>query len=178
MSITDNAEQSVLLEIPEKERLHQLPPHELNPPSVNDISTDNAEPLVFLEKSEKERLHQLPPARREIYLISAKVALVLIFTIFYLTFCFIVHYRNIPIGRSGVLSLPFLHCKNYHSWVTLSSLTARRSLPVSIASVITTAAILLVYVALWPMMSVIDEIRVGLIICLLSPPPLIRGLSS
>ena len=43
---TDNAEQFVLLEIPKKERLHQLPPHELNPHSANEtaneISTDSS----------------------------------------------------------------------------------------------------------------------------------------
>ena len=179
---TDNAEQLDLLEIPKnlKERLHQLPPHELNPYSDNEMSTDNAEQLALLDSEipEKERLHQLSPSRRKIYLRSANIALVLIFAIFYLAFCFIVHYRNIPIGRSGVLSLPFLHCKNYHSWVTSLSLTAWRSLPVNIDSVITTVSILIVNVALWPLMSLIDEIRVGLIICLLSPPPLIRGLSS
>ena len=38
-------------------------------------------------------------------------------------------------------------------------------------SVITTVAILIVYVALWPMKGVIDEIRVGLIIDLLSTLP-------
>ena len=180
---TDNAEQLDLPEIPKnlKERLHQLPPHELNPHSANEMSTDNAEQLALLDSEipEKERLHQLSPSsHRKIYLRSANIALVLIFAIFYLAFCFIVHYRNIPIGRSGVLSLPFLHCKNYHSWVTSLSLTAWRSLPVNIDSVITTVSILIVNVALWPLMSLIDEIRVGLIICLLSPPPLIRGLSS
>ena len=87
-------------------------PHELNPPSTNEISTNNPEQLVMLKKPEKERLHQLPSPRREIYLISAKFALFLIFTTCYLTFCFIVHRRNIPIGRSGVLlGFPFLHCK-------------------------------------------------------------------
>jgi hypothetical protein len=85
------------------------PTHELNPPSANEISTDNPEQFVLLEKPEKERLHQLPPPRHEIYLISAKITLFLIFAISYLTFCVIVHYRHIPIGRSGVLVLPFLH---------------------------------------------------------------------
>ena len=168
---TDNAEQLDLPEIPKnlKERLHQLPPHELNPHSANEMSTDNAEQLALLDSEipEKERLHQLSPSsHRKIYLRSANIALVLIFAIFYLAFCFIVHYRNIPIGRSGVLSLPFLHCKNYHSWVTSLSLTAWRSLPVNIDSVITTVSILIVNVALWPLMSLIDEIRVGLIIYL------------
>ena len=91
------------------------PPHELDQPSANVTSTDNAEQLVLLEKLEKEQLRQLPPPRLEIYLISAKIALVLFFAISYLTFCFIVHYRNIPIGGSGVLGLPFLHCEQYHS---------------------------------------------------------------
>ena len=168
---TDNAEQIILLEMPEEERLHQIPPHALNSPSANDISTDNAEQSVLLDIPEKERLHQLPPPRREIYYILAKIALVFIFVISYLTFCFIVHYRNVPIGRSGVLSFRFLHCEKCHSWATSSSLTARRSLPVDIVSVITTVAILIVYVSLWPMMSVIDEIRVGLIIYLLSTLP-------
>ena len=68
------------------------PPHELNPPCADEISTDNAK-LVLLEKpAEKEQLNQLPPPRREIYLISAKFALVLILATSYLTFCFIVHY--------------------------------------------------------------------------------------
>jgi hypothetical protein len=89
------------------------PPHKLNPPSTNETSTDNAEEqLVLLEKPEKEleRLHQLPPLRREIYriLVLAKFALVLTFAIFYLTFCFIVHYRHVPIGQNGVL---FLYCE-------------------------------------------------------------------
>jgi len=117
------------------------PPHELNPPSAaaNEISTDNAEQLGLLENPEKQ-LPQIPPPRRKIYLISAKIALVLILAIFYLTFCLIVHYRIVPIGQleSGV-GLSFLH--------------------VNIVSVITTVAILIVYVALWPMKSVIDEIR-------------------
>jgi hypothetical protein len=91
------------------------PPHELNPPSADEISTDNPEQLVLLEKPEKERLRQLPAPRREIYLISAKLALVLIFAISYLTFGIIVHYRNVPIGRSGVLGISFLRCEQYHS---------------------------------------------------------------
>ena len=90
-------------------------PDKLNPPSATEISTDNPEQLGLLETLEKERLHQLPPPRREIYLISAKIALVLIFIISYHTFCFVVHYRNVPIGRSRDLGLPFLHSKQYHS---------------------------------------------------------------
>jgi hypothetical protein len=96
-------------------------PHELNrdPLSATEISTDNAEQLGLLEKPEKS-LPQIPPPRREIYLKSAKIALVLIFIISYLTFCFIVHYRIVPIAQSGlgVLGQPFLqnlHCEQYHS---------------------------------------------------------------
>jgi hypothetical protein len=86
------------------------PPHEHTPASANKISTDNTEQVVLLEKLGKER--QLPPPSRHIYLISAKLALVLILAISYLTFCFIVQHHNIPIGRSGVgLGLPFLHCE-------------------------------------------------------------------
>ena len=60
--------------------LVQNTPKELNPPSVNEMSIENAERLVLLEdlEAQKEQLHQLPPLRREIYLISAKIALVLI----------------------------------------------------------------------------------------------------
>ena len=152
-------------------------PHELNPPSVNKISTDNVEQLVLLEKPKKERLHQLPPPRHEIYCISAKLALFLISAISYLTFCFIVHYHRIPIGRSGVLGLPFSHCEQYHSQPASSSLTAWRSLPVGTVSVITTMAILIVYVALWPIKGVIDEIRVSPTIYLLSTLPSIHSLS-
>ena len=95
------------------------PPHELNPPPASEISTDNTEQLVLLEKPEKERPHQLPIPCREIYLVSAKLVLVLIFAISYLTFCFIVHYRNVPIGRSAVrVGPPFLHCEKYHSQAT------------------------------------------------------------
>ena len=114
---TDNAEQSGLLEKSENERLHQLPPHELrlNPPSADKISTDNAEQSVLLEKPENKQLDQLRSPRREIYFILAKIALVLIFIISYHTFCFIVHYRSIPIGRSGNLGPSFLHCEQYHS---------------------------------------------------------------
>ena len=61
---------------------------------------------------------------------------------------------------------------------TSPSLTAQRSLQVNIVAVITTVAILIVYVALWPMKGVIDEIRVCLIIYYLSTLPLIHGLSS
>jgi hypothetical protein len=70
--------------------LVQPPPHELNPPSADEVSTDNVEQLGFLEKPEKERLYQLPAPRRELYLISTKFALVLIFAISYLTFCYVV----------------------------------------------------------------------------------------
>ena len=95
--------------------LVRLPAHELNPPSAHEIPTDNAEQLVLLEKPEKERLLQLPPPRREIYLIMAKLALVLIFATSYLTFCYIAHRRgNIRIGRSGVLGQPFFQCEQYH----------------------------------------------------------------
>jgi len=100
-------------------------PHELNPPSANEISTENAEQLVMLEKPEKERVHQSPAPRHKIYLILVKLALFLIFTISYVTFCFIVHYRNIPIGQSGgLLDLPFLHCEQYLSYAMSFSLTA------------------------------------------------------
>jgi hypothetical protein len=92
--------------------LVRSPPHEPIPPSANEMSTDNQEQLVLLEKPEKERFHQLPPSRHEIYLISAKLALVLIFAIPYLTFCFIVLHRNVPIG--GSVGLPFVHCEQYH----------------------------------------------------------------
>ena len=109
---TDNIEQLDVLENPENGRLHQLPPHEPNPPSADEISTDNAEQSVLLEKPENEQRYHIPSPRREIYFISAKIALVLIFIIFYHTFCFIVHYRSIPIGN---LSLSFLHCEQYHS---------------------------------------------------------------
>ena len=113
---TDNVEQLDLLQKPEQERLHQLTPHDLNTPSAGEISTDSAEQLVLLEKHENEQLHQTPPPRREKYFITAKIALVLIFTLFYHTFCFIVHYRAVPIGRSGILPMgpPFLHCEQYH----------------------------------------------------------------
>ena len=111
----DNVEQLNLFENLENERLHQLTPHELNPRSAEEVSTDNAEQLVLLDIPEKERLHQLPPPRRKIYFISAKIALVLIFIIFYHTFCFIVHYRRpIPIGNLG-LSFLQVHCEQYHS---------------------------------------------------------------
>ena len=110
----DNVEQLNLFENLENERLHQLTPHELNPRSAEEVSTDNAEQLVLLDIPEKERLHQLPPPRREIYFLSAKIALVLVFTIFYHTFCFIAHYRSIPIGNLG-LSFLQVHCEQYHS---------------------------------------------------------------
>ena len=110
---TNNVEQLNLLENLEKERLHQLPSHKLNPPSADEISTDNTEQSVLLD-SEKEQLHQIPPPRREIYFISAKIALVLVFIIIYHTFCFIVHYRSIPIGNLG-LSFLQVHCEQYHS---------------------------------------------------------------
>jgi hypothetical protein len=92
------------------------PPHELTPASANEISTNNAEQVVLLEKPEKERVYRLPSPRREIYLISAKLALILISAISYLTFCFIVQYYHIQISRNGVrLGPQFLHCKQYHS---------------------------------------------------------------
>jgi hypothetical protein len=86
------------------------PPHELNPPSANEISTDNAEKFVLLEKPEKERRHQLPPPRREICLIFAKLGLFFFVAISYLSCCFIVHHHPVPIGQK-ILGLPFLHCE-------------------------------------------------------------------
>ena len=88
-------------------------PHEIYSPSASESSADNAKQLVLLERpgKELERLHQLPPPRRQICLISAKLALVPIFAISYLTFCVVVHYHNVPIGRSGALGLSFHHCE-------------------------------------------------------------------
>ena len=77
------------------------PPHELNPLSVNEISTENAEKSVLLDKPEKERLHRLAAPRRKIYLISAKLALFFISAISYLRFCFI---------------RPLLQCPNWSKW--------------------------------------------------------------
>ena len=140
------------------------------------LPTEEVElPVALVDKpAKKEQVHKLLTPRREIYFISAKIALVLIIAITFLTFGFIVHYRIVPIGKSGVLVAPFLHCKLYHhvSYVTSSSLTAlaHHSLPVSTVSVITTVAILIIYVALWPMKNVIDKIRVGPIIYLLLLP--------
>jgi hypothetical protein len=86
-----------------------LSTQELNPPFANDISTEQ---LVLLEKPENEKPYQLlvPPPRREILLTSAKIAFLLIFAIFYLTFCVVVHYRNVPSG-SGVVGFLFLQCE-------------------------------------------------------------------
>ena len=111
-----NVEQLNLLENLENERHPQLPLHELNPPSADEVSTDNTEQSVLLEnpEKEKEQLHHIPPPRREIYFLSAKIGLVLVFTIFYHTFCFIAHYRSIPIGNLG-LSFLQVHCEQYHS---------------------------------------------------------------
>ena len=91
------------------------PPHELNPLSVNEISTENAEKSVLLDKPEKERLHRLAAPRRKIYLISAKLALFSFWPYPISHFASFVHYYNVPIGRSGVRVLPFLHCEQYHS---------------------------------------------------------------
>ena len=93
-------------------------PHELNPTSANKISTDNAE-LSDLLPSEKERLQQFPPppSRLKIHLTSAKPALPILAIIYYLTFCFIVHYHNfhVPFGGNGDLKLPFYRSEQYHS---------------------------------------------------------------
>jgi len=88
-------------------------PHDLNSPSVNEPPTDNTEQLVLVENPEKQRLPQLPAPRRELYLTAAKLVLVLIFAISYLTFCFVVRYRHFPIGRS--VGVKFLQCEKYHS---------------------------------------------------------------
>ena len=77
--------------------------------------------LVLLNKPEKEQVHKLPTPRREIYFVSAKVALVLIIAITYHAFCFYIalnhdQHHIVPIGKSGALVTPFLqvHCKLYH----------------------------------------------------------------
>jgi hypothetical protein len=75
------------------------------------LPTEEVE-LALFDKPEKERLHKLRTPRREIYLISAKIAFVLIIAITYHTFCFIVHYHIVPIGKSGVLGTPLLHCEH------------------------------------------------------------------
>ena len=129
--------------------------------------------LGLLNRPEGERVHKLPTPRREIYFVSAKIALVLIIAIIYHTLCFYIaldynryHYHIVPLGtKSGDLVTPFLHCEQYHS---SSSFTDWHSLPVSTVSVITTVNILIVSLALWPMKDVIDNIRVGLIIYFLS----------
>ena len=89
------------------------PPHDPSSPSAKRISTDNAEELMLLETPEKERPHQLPPPHSGIMLKSARLVLVLILALSYLTFCFIVHYRNVPVGGSEVLGPPSLHCEQY-----------------------------------------------------------------
>ena len=111
-----NVEPLDLLQKLKQEQLHHLPTHELNPPTAGEISTDNAEQLVLLEKPEKEQLHQIPPPSREKYFMSAKIVFALIFIIFYHTFCYIVNYHAVLIGRSGILGLPFLHCEQCHSY--------------------------------------------------------------
>ena len=87
----------------------QLEDSELNP--QNGISTNKAEQSVLLEKPQNENLYQLPRPRYAVFYTSTKIAFLLIFAIFYHTFCFIVHYRNVPIGGSGVLYLAFFHCE-------------------------------------------------------------------
>ena len=84
----------------------------LNPPSANGISTNKAELSVLLEKPENDNRYQLPRPRYAVFHTSTKIAFLLI-AIFYHTFCFIVHYRNVPIGGSGVLDLPFFDCEQF-----------------------------------------------------------------
>ena len=96
--------------------LVRSPPHELIPPSANEISTDKAEQLVLLEKPENEKFYQLPRPRCAVFQTSTKIALLLIVAIFYHTFCFIVQIYKVPIGGSGVMDLAFFDCEQFHSY--------------------------------------------------------------
>ncbi|KDR66545.1 hypothetical protein GALMADRAFT_259061 [Galerina marginata CBS 339.88] len=120
-----------------------LPRRDPNAFSAERISADNAEESIretLLGTSEKEQLPRLPLPHSGLNLKSTlKIVLVLFLAISYLTFCGIVHYHNVPIGGSGVLGLPFIH------FTTEAG--------------ITTIAISVVTVALWPIHGVIDEIR-------------------
>ena len=79
---------------------------------TDDTKELNQQPL--LDTSKKEQLSRLLPPHSRLNLKSAlRIALVLIFAVSYLTFCWIVHYHTVPIGGSGVLGLPFVHCEQY-----------------------------------------------------------------
>ncbi|KDR71965.1 hypothetical protein GALMADRAFT_143320 [Galerina marginata CBS 339.88] len=113
--------------------LARPPPHD--PPSTKQFSTDK-QPL--LDTPEMER--QLPPPHSGLnWKLASKLGFALIPAVSYVGFCFIVHHRTVLIGGSGLLGLPLVHF--------------------STESGITTVAILIVYVALWPVNSVLDEIR-------------------
>jgi len=143
-----------------------LPPHDPNQ-SSEPISTDDAKESTqqpLLDKSKKEKVSQLLPLRSGLNLKSVlKIVLALVFSLSYLTFCWIVYYRTVPISGGGVLSLSFVHCEQYQCYVNnIVTLTPWHFLPVTTESGITTVAILITYVALWPIKGVIDEIRVCL----------------
>lgn len=134
------------------------------------ISTDKAENLAqqkLLGTSGKEQLAHLIPPRSGLNLKSVlKIALVVVLATSYLTFCFIVRHGTIPIGENGftVRGLPFLHCEQYCYLVNTLTLTTSRTLPVTTEAGITTTTILIISVALWPINALVDEIRVHLIV--------------
>ena len=151
-------------------RAQPLLPHDTDASSSEQISTDKAEQLTqqkSLDTSGTEQLAQLLLPRSGFNLKSAlKIVLVVVLATAYLTFCFIVRHRAIPIGRKGftVQNLPFLHCEQYCYFANTLTLTTSRSLPVTTEAGITTIAILIISVALWPINGLVDEIRVRLIV--------------
>lgn len=145
--------------------------HDSDASPSEQISTDQAEELTrqkSLDTSGKEQLAQLLPPRSGLNLKSAsKIALFMVIATSYLTFCFIVHRSRIPIGGTGfrVPGLP-VHCEQYcySANLPIPNLTTWRSLPVTTESGITTIAILIISVALWPIKGMVDEIKVCLIV--------------
>ena len=140
-----------------------------NPPSPNDIFTDNAEqPLLLkLENPRSNGFINTSTSPWNLFYIIQNCSC----SHFHHFLSLILLHRSTPIGRSGILGPPFLHCEQYHSYPTSSSLTARRYPPVKIVAVITTVAILTAYFALGLWRGVIDEIRVRLIIYYISTLP-------
>jgi hypothetical protein len=136
-----------------------LPPHD---------AEESTQTLLDTPEKEKQ-LPQLPLPHSGFNLKSAlEIALVLILATSYLTFCVIAHYRNIPIGSNGVVNLYFFHCEQYLCCANNAADLIPGVFSVSIASGITTIAILIIYVALWPIKALVDEIRVRLTVHFLS----------
>jgi hypothetical protein len=79
----------------------------------------------------------------------------------YLTFCYVVHYRVIPVKAHGLVNVSPQNIGGQFFFLRVRLIKPQASLQASIKAGVTSISILIVALGLWPLRDLIQDLRVS-----------------